>query len=267
MGVMGDMSAMAKEGAKGAIGTIGTMGVLSTKRQTIGVKNKAPWAPSMGAQWLVDEVWGIFSPEADYNKGIQRSIGVLDMDKYFREENRFDAGEESTKKKLLESAVEEIKKAEDFWPKGSTRAVPCLGLGRTKGGALVETWEKWGGALLATGENLGLNIAESYWFGQPNVPLRYPKNSKTYPRCALACPITTQLENRKSERTTTNTGDPSGANTTNMSSTHVMHIRNGARTAGQNATANAPPVISTPTRGPKTSSTQPLCTHAANAEF
>ncbi|PHU13504.1 hypothetical protein BC332_14709 [Capsicum chinense] len=177
MGVMGDMSAMAKEGAKGAIGTIGTMGVLSTKRQTIGVKNKAPWAPSMGAQWLVDEVWGIFSPEADYNKGIQRSIGVLDMDKYFREENRFDAGEESTKKKLLESAVEEIK------------------------------------------------------------------------------------------RTTTNTGDPSGANTTNMSSTHVMHIRNGARTAGQNATANAPPVISTPTRGPKTSSTQPLCTHAANAEF
>ncbi|XP_016576673.2 adenylate isopentenyltransferase 5, chloroplastic-like [Capsicum annuum] len=58
---------------------------------------------------LVDEVKGIFFPVADYDKGIQRSIGVPGIDKYFREENKFDAYEESTKKMLLESAVEEIK--------------------------------------------------------------------------------------------------------------------------------------------------------------
>ncbi|XP_016576707.2 adenylate isopentenyltransferase 5, chloroplastic-like [Capsicum annuum] len=58
---------------------------------------------------LVDEVREIFSPEADYSKGIRRSIGVPEMDKYFREENKFDACEESMKKMLLESAVKEIK--------------------------------------------------------------------------------------------------------------------------------------------------------------
>ncbi|PHT44743.1 Adenylate isopentenyltransferase [Capsicum baccatum] len=60
-------------------------------------------------QGLVDEVREIFSPAADYSKGIRRSIGVPEMDKYFREENKFDACEESMKKMLLESAVKEIK--------------------------------------------------------------------------------------------------------------------------------------------------------------
>ncbi|KAF3658587.1 putative serine/threonine-protein kinase Nek6-like [Capsicum annuum] len=58
---------------------------------------------------LVDEVRGIFSPDADYSRGIRLSIGVPEMDKYFREENKFGPCEESTKKLLLESAVEEIK--------------------------------------------------------------------------------------------------------------------------------------------------------------
>ncbi|XP_047269512.1 adenylate isopentenyltransferase 5, chloroplastic-like [Capsicum annuum] len=58
---------------------------------------------------LVDEVRGIFSPEADYSKGIRQSIGVPEMDKYFREENKFDPCKDSTKKMLLESAVKENK--------------------------------------------------------------------------------------------------------------------------------------------------------------
>ncbi|KAG5629658.1 hypothetical protein H5410_001375 [Solanum commersonii] len=36
--------------------------------------------------WLEDEVWQIFFPEAEYTKGIQRSIGVPEMAKYLREE-------------------------------------------------------------------------------------------------------------------------------------------------------------------------------------
>ncbi|XP_060169311.1 adenylate isopentenyltransferase 3, chloroplastic-like [Lycium barbarum] len=57
---------------------------------------------------LVNEVRGIFVPDADYTKGIRRSIGVPEMDKYLREENKLDNDEES-KKTLLESAIEEIK--------------------------------------------------------------------------------------------------------------------------------------------------------------
>ncbi|KAJ8530153.1 hypothetical protein K7X08_036988 [Anisodus acutangulus] len=56
----------------------------------------------------VDEVRGIFVPNADYTKGIRRSIGVPEMDKYLREENKLDNDEES-KKMLLQSAIKEIK--------------------------------------------------------------------------------------------------------------------------------------------------------------
>ncbi|KAF3644637.1 putative serine/threonine-protein kinase Nek6-like [Capsicum annuum] len=191
MGTIANFSTIGTEGAMGAMGTNGTMVFLRTKSQTTSVKNKVPWAPSVGEIdphsdftaedfydqaifyiekiisrgyvpiivggsnsyienlvenptfmfkskydscfiWidvdvsalepflhkrvdhmvqagLVDEVREIFSPEADYSKGIRRSIGVPEMDKYFREENKFDACEESMKKMLLESAVKEIK--------------------------------------------------------------------------------------------------------------------------------------------------------------
>ncbi|KAG5608104.1 hypothetical protein H5410_019385 [Solanum commersonii] len=46
--------------------------------------------------------------DADYTRGIRRSIGVSEMDKYLREENKLDNNEVS-KRKLLESAIEEIK--------------------------------------------------------------------------------------------------------------------------------------------------------------
>ncbi|PHT72761.1 hypothetical protein T459_23546 [Capsicum annuum] len=42
------------------------------------------------------------SPEADYNNGIRRSIGVPAIDNYFREENK-------SENMLVQSAVEEIK--------------------------------------------------------------------------------------------------------------------------------------------------------------
>ncbi|XP_070052688.1 adenylate isopentenyltransferase 5, chloroplastic-like [Nicotiana tomentosiformis] len=57
---------------------------------------------------LVDEVRGIFVPEADYTKGIRRSIGVPEMDMYLREENKSNINE-AAKQILLESAIEEIK--------------------------------------------------------------------------------------------------------------------------------------------------------------
>ncbi|OIT22907.1 adenylate isopentenyltransferase 5, chloroplastic [Nicotiana attenuata] len=57
---------------------------------------------------LVDEVRGIFVPDADYTKGIRRSIGVPEMDMYLREENKSNINE-AAKQILLESAIEEIK--------------------------------------------------------------------------------------------------------------------------------------------------------------
>nr|XP_009782639.1 PREDICTED: adenylate isopentenyltransferase 5, chloroplastic-like [Nicotiana sylvestris] len=57
---------------------------------------------------LVDEVRGIFVSEADYTKGIRRSIGVPEMDRYLREENKSNI-DEAAKQVLVESASEEIK--------------------------------------------------------------------------------------------------------------------------------------------------------------
>ena len=44
---------------------------------------------------LVDEVRQIFIPDADYTKGIRRSIGVPEMDRYLREETNLDGDDES----------------------------------------------------------------------------------------------------------------------------------------------------------------------------
>ncbi|CAB4322042.1 unnamed protein product [Prunus armeniaca] len=56
---------------------------------------------------MVDEVKEFFHPNADYSKGIRRAIGVPEFDKYFRYGPFLD---EETKARLLEQAVEEIKK-------------------------------------------------------------------------------------------------------------------------------------------------------------
>ena len=57
---------------------------------------------------LVDEVRQIFVPDADYTKGIRRSIGVPEMDQYLREDTNLEKDDES-KKLILQSSIEAIK--------------------------------------------------------------------------------------------------------------------------------------------------------------
>uniref|UniRef100_M1DSI3 Cytokinin biosynthetic isopentenyltransferase n=1 Tax=Solanum tuberosum TaxID=4113 RepID=M1DSI3_SOLTU len=58
---------------------------------------------------LVDEVRQIFIPDADYTKGIRRSIGVRDMDKYLREEKNID-GDDESKKMIFQASISSIKR-------------------------------------------------------------------------------------------------------------------------------------------------------------
>ena len=57
---------------------------------------------------LVDEVRQIFIPDADYTKGIRRSIGVPEMDRYLREETNIDRDDES-KQMILQASISSIK--------------------------------------------------------------------------------------------------------------------------------------------------------------
>uniref|UniRef100_M1DRT3 ATP binding protein n=1 Tax=Solanum tuberosum TaxID=4113 RepID=M1DRT3_SOLTU len=57
---------------------------------------------------LVDEVRQIFMPDADYTKGIRRSIGVP-VASYFREEKNID-GDDESKKMILEASISSIKR-------------------------------------------------------------------------------------------------------------------------------------------------------------
>ncbi|XP_069146891.1 adenylate isopentenyltransferase 5, chloroplastic-like [Solanum lycopersicum] len=56
---------------------------------------------------LVDEVRQIFIPDADYTKGIRRSIGVPEMERYLREETNIDRDDES-KKMILQASISSI---------------------------------------------------------------------------------------------------------------------------------------------------------------
>ena len=58
---------------------------------------------------LVDEVRQIFIPDADYTKGIRRSIGVPEMDIYLREETNID-GDDESKKMILQASISSIKR-------------------------------------------------------------------------------------------------------------------------------------------------------------
>ena len=58
---------------------------------------------------LVDEVRQIFIPDADYTKGIRRSIGVPEMDRYLREETNID-GDDESKKIILQALISSIKR-------------------------------------------------------------------------------------------------------------------------------------------------------------
>ncbi|XP_008786948.2 adenylate isopentenyltransferase 5, chloroplastic-like [Phoenix dactylifera] len=56
---------------------------------------------------LVEEVRGVFDPEADYGRGIRKAIGVPEMDRYLRAEA--EGADEWTKARLLEAAIDDIK--------------------------------------------------------------------------------------------------------------------------------------------------------------
>ncbi|KAG5629638.1 hypothetical protein H5410_001355, partial [Solanum commersonii] len=58
---------------------------------------------------LVDEVQQIFIPDADYTKGIRRSIGVTEMASYLREEKNID-GDYESKKMILQASISSIKR-------------------------------------------------------------------------------------------------------------------------------------------------------------
>ena len=58
---------------------------------------------------LVDEVRLIFIPDADYTKGIRRSIGVPEMDRYLREETNID-GDDESKQMILQASISSIKR-------------------------------------------------------------------------------------------------------------------------------------------------------------
>ena len=58
---------------------------------------------------LVDEVRQIFIPDADYTKGIRRSIGVPEMDRYLREETNID-GDDESKQMILQASISSIKR-------------------------------------------------------------------------------------------------------------------------------------------------------------
>uniref|UniRef100_M1DFQ1 adenylate dimethylallyltransferase (ADP/ATP-dependent) n=1 Tax=Solanum tuberosum TaxID=4113 RepID=M1DFQ1_SOLTU len=58
---------------------------------------------------LVDEVRQIFIPDADFTKGILRSIGVPEMAKYLRKEKNID-GDDESKKMILQASISSIKR-------------------------------------------------------------------------------------------------------------------------------------------------------------
>uniref|UniRef100_A0A3Q7HPQ8 Uncharacterized protein n=1 Tax=Solanum lycopersicum TaxID=4081 RepID=A0A3Q7HPQ8_SOLLC len=58
---------------------------------------------------LVDEVRQIFIPDADYTKGIRRSIGVPEMGRYLREETNID-GDDESKQMILQASISSIQR-------------------------------------------------------------------------------------------------------------------------------------------------------------
>ncbi|XP_059632570.1 adenylate isopentenyltransferase 5, chloroplastic-like [Cornus florida] len=63
----------------------------------------------MIAAGLIDEVRGIFDPNADYAHGIRRAIGVYEMDRFLRAASHDSIVDDETRARLLETAIEEIK--------------------------------------------------------------------------------------------------------------------------------------------------------------
>ena len=72
---------------------------------------------------LDHEVRQIFNLDADYTKGIRRSIGVPEMDRYLREETNID-GDDESKQMILQASISSIKR--------NTRMLICNQLDKIK---------------------------------------------------------------------------------------------------------------------------------------
>ncbi|KAF7848864.1 hypothetical protein BT93_L1491 [Corymbia citriodora subsp. variegata] len=110
----------------------------------------------MVAGGLIDEVRGVFIPQADYSRGIRRSIGVPEMDRFLRVENRLIVDDEKPKEVLLEEAIHEIKvntfkltcrqtekirtlKEERGW---NIRRIDVTGVFESPGEGVEKAWER-----------------------------------------------------------------------------------------------------------------------------
>ena len=77
---------------------------------------------------LVEEARGVFEPEAaDYSKGIRKSIGVPEMDRFFRAEGSADEA------RMLQDAIEEIKE--------NTRKLTCNQLKKIHRLSTLRGWD------------------------------------------------------------------------------------------------------------------------------
>lgn len=80
---------------------------------------------------LVDEARGIFEPEADYSRGIRRSIGVPELDQFFRAE-RSGGVEQETKARMVRDAIGKIKE--------NTRKLTCRQLEKIRRLSTLAGW-------------------------------------------------------------------------------------------------------------------------------
>ncbi|WMV07752.1 hypothetical protein MTR67_001137 [Solanum verrucosum] len=83
--------------------------ISSIKQQSVLNRRVDTWVDEMVNGGLVDEVRQFYIPDADYTKGIQRSIGFPEMAKYLREEKNID-GDDESKKMILQASISSIKR-------------------------------------------------------------------------------------------------------------------------------------------------------------
>ncbi|XP_069144558.1 adenylate isopentenyltransferase 5, chloroplastic-like [Solanum lycopersicum] len=78
--------------------------------RSVGNTTRNSWTTETDSiEGLVDEVRQIFIPDADYTKGIRRSIGVPEMGRYLREETNID-GDDESKQMILQASISSIQR-------------------------------------------------------------------------------------------------------------------------------------------------------------
>lgn len=110
---------------------------------------------------LVEEARGVFEQEADYSKGIRRSIGVPEMDQFFRAEGSADVDEE-TRAVMLKEAIEKIKE--------NTRDLTCRQLEKIRRFSTLQGWELHRIDATKAFEERGNGEAEQVWISLVRKP-------------------------------------------------------------------------------------------------